>query len=104
MKHFLLEGEHLAPFNELEDLVEAHHEFLQRGYDEGHFLFSGPHVPPHGGFLVARFESLAALQSFLAEEPFVKAGKMRFSRTTEFQAVQLQPILDDWFNGGTAKI
>jgi hypothetical protein len=30
---------------------------------------------------------------FLAEEPFVKAGKMRFSRVTEFFPAQFQPIL-----------
>jgi uncharacterized protein YciI len=97
MKHFLLEGEHLVPFEELADLVPKHHEFLQRGYDAGFFLFSGPQIPAHGGFLVARAESLAALNAFLAEEPFLKAKKMRFSRITEFQAAQHQPLLKDWF-------
>ena len=97
MKHFLLEGEHLVPFNELEHLVEAHHAFLQRGYEDGYFLFSGPQVPPHGGFLIARAQSLEALNAKLTEEPFIKAGKMRFSRITEFSAAQSQPFLNDWF-------
>ncbi|HZQ48366.1 MAG TPA: YciI family protein [Verrucomicrobiae bacterium] len=97
MKHFLLEGKHLVPFEELGDLVPKHHAFLQKGYEAGHFLFSGPQIPPHGGFLVARAESLEALNELLAEEPFVKAGKMRFSRITEFSAAQSQPHLRDWF-------
>ena len=71
--------------------------FLEKGYEAGFFLFSGPQVPAHGGFLVARAESLEKLQEFLAEEPFVKAQKMRFSRITEFQPAQHQPILKDWF-------
>lgn len=100
MKHFLLEGEHLVPFAELADLVPAHHAFLQDGYDKGLFLFSGPQVPAHGGFLVARAESRAALDAALAEEPFVRAGKMRFSRITEFDPVQHQPVLKDWFGAG----
>lgn len=99
MKFFILEGQHLVPFDQLTDLVPKHHEFLQKGYDDGHFLFSGPQVPAHGGFLVARAESLEALNTLLAEEPFVKAGKMRFSRITEFEAAQIQPFLSEWFGG-----
>jgi len=97
MKHFLLEGEHLVPFEELADLVPKHHEFLQKGYDAGFFLFSGPQIPAHGGFLVARAESLEKLHELLAEEPFVKAKKMRFSRITEFHPAQHQPLLKEWF-------
>jgi uncharacterized protein YciI len=98
MKHFLLEGEHLVSFAELgEALVDEHHAFLQRGYDEGHFLFSGPQVPPHGGFLVARAPSRQALDQLLAGEPFVREGKMRFSRVTEFDPAQHQGVLAGWF-------
>ena len=99
MKHFLLEGQHLAPFAEMQHLVEDHHAFLDRGYEDGVFLFSGPHVPPEGGFLAARAESLEALSAYLAEEPFVKAGVMRFSRVTEFDPIQHQGFLKGWFKG-----
>jgi uncharacterized protein YciI len=98
VRYFLLEGEHLVPFAELTHLLEAHHAYLQSGYDRGDFLFSGPQVPAHGGFLVARAEDLEALNRLLAEEPFVKAGKMRFSRIVEFEAAQNAPILNAWFD------
>jgi uncharacterized protein YciI len=97
MQHFVLEGEHLVPFEELADLVGLHRAFLQKGYDDGFFLCSGPQIPARGGFLIARAESLAKLQELLAEEPFTKAGKMRFSRITQFDPVQHQPVLRDWF-------
>ncbi len=84
MKHFLLEGEYLVPFEEFSELVPKHREFLQRGYNAGHFLCSGPQIPARGGFLLARAESLEKLQQILADEPFTKAKKMRFSRITEF--------------------
>lgn len=98
VKHFLLEGEHLVPFDQLADLVDAHHAFLQKGYEMGAFLFSGPQIPAHGGFLVARAASLDALMDLLAEEPFVKAKKMRFSRITEFHPAQRQALLNHWFD------
>ena len=97
MKHFILEGEHLLPWEQIAHLEPQHHEFLQKGYSDGVFLFSGPHVPAHGGFLVARAGSLEELQKYLADEPFVKAGAMRFNRVTEFNPVQRQPLLEDWF-------
>ena len=98
MKHFLLEGEHLVPFEQrAPELIAAHRAFLQKGYESGHFLLSGPHIPPTGGFLVARADSLAQLHALLAEEPFVKAKVMRFSRITEFDPVQHQPFLREWF-------
>ena len=98
MKHFLLEGKHLVPFEALAELVPAHHAFLQRGYDQRHFLFSGPQIPAHGGFLVARAQSREERDVLLANEPFVRANKMHFSRVVEFDAAQCQPVLQDWFN------
>jgi uncharacterized protein YciI len=97
MQHFVLEGEYLVPFEELAELVTTHRAFLQKGYDDGFFLCSGPQIPARGGFLIARAESLAKLQELLAQEPFTKAGKMRFSRITQFNPVQHQPVLRDWF-------
>lgn len=99
MRHFILEGEHLAPFATFSHLQPEHHAFLRSGYDDGHFLFSGPQIPPHGGFLAARAESREVLDALLAEEPFVKAGKMRFKRVLEYNPVQHQPLLKPWFSG-----
>lgn len=103
MKHFILEGKHLAPFEEFAHLEPLHHDFLQKGYESGAFLFSGPRVPPHGGFLAARAESREQLDALLAEEPFVKGGFMEFTSVTQFDPVQYQPFLKAWFAGAPAK-
>ena len=98
MKHFLLEGQHLVPFEQRDPaLIAAHRQFLQHGYDQGRFLLSGPSIPPAGGILIARAQSLDELNAFLADEPFCKAKVMRFARITEFDPVQHQPALKDWF-------
>lgn len=98
MKYFLLEGEHIVPFEQRDPaLITAHRRFLQHGYDEGHFLLSGPHIPPTGGVLVARAETLDELKKLLADEPYCKANVMRFSKIIEFNPVQHQPVLNEWF-------
>ena len=98
MKHFLLEGQHLVPFEQRDPaLIAEHRRFLQQGYDQGRFLLSGPSIPPAGGILIARAASREELEAFLADEPYCKAKVMRFSRITEFDPMQHQPILRDWF-------
>ena len=98
MKHFLLEGQHIVPFKKrAPELIAAHRQFLQQGYDEGRFLLSGPTIPPKGGILIARAESLEELNKFLAEEPYCKANVMRFNKITEFNPVQNQFFLSGWF-------
>ncbi len=98
MKFFFLQGQHLVPFEQRDPtLIAEHRQFLQRGYDKGHFLLSGPSVPPSGGVLVARAESLEQLNEILANEPFCKANLMRFSKIIEFDPVQHQLILNEWF-------
>jgi uncharacterized protein YciI len=72
-------------------------QFLEQGYDAGRFLLSGPSIPPKGGILIARAQSLEELKEFLANEPYCKAKVMRFSKITEFNPVQHQPILNEWF-------
>jgi uncharacterized protein YciI len=99
MGSVFLEGEHLVPFEERDPgMITAHRQFLQRGYEEGRFLLSGPSVPPTGGVLVARAESREQLVEFLADEPFCKARLMRFNKIIEFNPVQHQPILAEWFS------
>jgi uncharacterized protein YciI len=98
MKHFLLEGQHIVPFEQrAPELIAAHRQFLQQGYDNGRFLLSGPTIPPQGGILIARAETLEDLRAYLADEPYCKQGVMRFSKIVEFDPVQHQPVLNDWF-------
>src|SRR5205823_1808955 len=51
------------------------------------------------GFLVARAQSREQLDEFLSEEPFIKGGFMRFVSVIEFDPVQHQPFLEEWFAG-----
>ncbi len=81
------------------ELIAAHRQFLQHGYDRGRFLLSGPSIPPTGGVLIARAETVDELNEFLANEPFCQAKVMRFSKIIEFDPVQHQPILREWFAG-----
>lgn len=96
MKHFIVEANYLVPFKDIINNIPAHRSFLQEGYDRGLFLCSGPKVPPNGGFLVARAEARADLETYFKNEPFRLANLAEFT-ITEFRAVKRQDWTEHWF-------
>lgn len=96
MKHFIVEATYLASLEEIKEAIPRHRAFLQKGYDSGLFLCSGPKEPPVGGFLVARARSLAALRAMFDEEPF-NAEKLASYKFTEFHPVKRQAWCEEWF-------
>jgi uncharacterized protein YciI len=97
MRHFLVQATYLVPFETIKEAMPRHRAFLQKGYDAGSFLCSGPQVdPPVGGFLVARAQSRADLESMFKEEPF-NAEQLASYTFTEFNPVKRQPWTEQWF-------
>jgi len=95
MKHFIIELTYLVPFSEIEKVLQEHRNFLQKGYDSGMLLCSGPREPKIGGMAVARAESLKKIQDFFKDDPFLKL-KIAEYRYIEFNPVKYQSILKDW--------
>lgn len=55
-------------------LMEAHKQWLQRGFDDGVFLLAGNLQPSLGGAVLAHAASRAELESRVNEDPFVAQG------------------------------
>ncbi len=101
MKHFIVEATYLVPFEQIKDTIPRHRAFLQKGYDLGMFLCSGPKEPPTGGFLVARARSRAELEALFEEEPF-RLGNLASFTFTEFDPVKRQSWTEHWFGEAEA--
>lgn len=95
MKHFVVEITFSVPFEKVEPVVPAHREFLQGGYDAGLLLMSGPQNPRVGGIVVARAESLEAIQALFAKDPYQLNGVATY-RFVEFNPVKRQAFLESW--------
>jgi uncharacterized protein YciI len=96
MKHFLVEATYAAPIEQVREATARHRAWLQKGYDDGLFLCSGPKEPPTGGYLVARAASAEVLKSMFEEEPFTRECLATFT-FTEFQPVKRQSWTEHWF-------
>ncbi len=101
MKHFVVEATYRAPIERVREAYSRHRAWLQKGYDVGLFLCSGPKDPPVGGYLIARAQSAEVLTTMFAEEPLNAEGLATFT-FTEFLPVKRQPWTEKWFSEGAA--
>ena len=97
MKHFIVEINYTIPAEQLGEVTNQHRAFLQGGYDQGWLLYSGPRVPRTGGIVLARAPSLADLQDFFKNDPYV-LNNIATYQFVEFQPVKYNPILEGWVN------
>lgn len=57
--------------------IEGHREWIERGVDEGVFLLVGTLKPHSGGAIMAHETSLPELEDRIAADPFVAADVVR---------------------------
>jgi uncharacterized protein YciI len=91
MKHFVVEATYTASLDRVQEATARHRAWLQKGYDLGLFLCSGPKTNPLGGYLVARADSIEVLRTMFAEEPFNRGGArdLHFHRIQSRDAAEL---------------
>jgi len=59
------------------EFMQAHNEWLQRGFDDGIFLLAGSLLPGQGGSVMAHNCSLPDLQQRINDDPFVAEDVVR---------------------------
>ena len=89
---FVVTLTYTAPIERIDELVIEHRAWLDRKYEEGVMLASGPQQPRVGGIMLARAADRAALVAVLAEDPFQKAGVATYG-VVEFAPIKTAPEL-----------
>jgi len=75
---FVFVSEYQRPLEEVDAHREAHLAYLAGLNAQGRLLISGRRVPPVGGVVVLRADSLEEAQAIMAEDPFAKAGVAKY--------------------------
>ena len=99
MKYFMAISTMLSPLpvspQELEEVyIPLHAAHIAAGVDSGNILLAGPR-PEGGGLMIARFPDRAALDDFLARDPFVSFALARF-QVSEFIPKDRSESVKDW--------
>jgi uncharacterized protein YciI len=81
---------------ELNTIIQQHLSHLQKGFDEGWILFSGPKVGSGGGVIIMKAETQNEVDEYFAADPMKKAGVQNYE-ITEFKLHKSQNNLSEWF-------
>lgn len=84
---FLLLSRYLKPAEEVDRFIPEHRAFLDRYYDSGLFIVSGPKEPRTGGVILTADAPREAVEAALAEDPFVREGISEYE-IVEFSATK----------------
>tara|TARA_R110002096_G_scaffold215341_3_gene403223 strand:+ start:247 stop:546 length:300 start_codon:yes stop_codon:yes gene_type:complete len=80
---FILDVTYIVPLEQAEPLLEDHMAFVNKYYEQGFFLASGPKVPRTGGVILAASDCREKIETLLKEDPFVIHNIAQYS-VTEF--------------------
>jgi len=80
---FIIQLTYTHSLEEINRLLDDHKLFLEKYYLEGIFILSGRKQPRTGGVILARAESMAAIEKIIAEDPFNRHGLADYT-ITEF--------------------
>jgi uncharacterized protein YciI len=69
---FLVSLSYKKPIGEVEKLIDAHVDFLDRFYAEKKFVFSGRKNPRTGGVILVRAVDRPALMEIIQQDPFYR--------------------------------
>ena len=97
MKHFMIDITYIKPIEYIQEILQSHREFLQKGYDSGNLLMSGPKNPLVGGIIIAKAESLEKIIDIFKNDPYQinEAAEYKF---IEFSPVKRQGFLEPWID------
>jgi len=82
---FIVSLTYKRPLSDVDQHLDAHVAYLKEQYSQGHFIASGRKVPRTGGVILAKAESMEALNKILAQDPFAQADLADYE-ITEFTA------------------
>ena len=86
---FVLITKYVKPLDEVERLMPAHQEFLDRFYREGKFIASGPREPRTGGVILADVASELEAMKIVCEDPFFT------EKVAEYEVIRFTPTRAD---------
>ena len=95
MKHYIVESRFVRPITEFREAVAEHRTYLQRRYDEGVMLFSGPKASRDGEVLVIRAESDEWIKEFIKDEPYHRLGFAEYTFTC-FMPTMKNSMVEGW--------
>jgi uncharacterized protein YciI len=83
---FIITVKYLCPIEQIEVHLAAHRAFLDRYYENGMLICSGPQNPRTGGIIVSNAPNRALVEQMITEDPFY------LNKVAEYSIVEFAPV------------
>ena len=97
MTMFIISLNYIKAISEIETLIEAHNDFLNKYYADKKFLMSGRKNPRTGGVIIAQNVTIEEIREIIKEDPFYQHQVAEYEITeflpTKFNA-DLKAVLE----------
>ncbi|WP_407484262.1 YciI family protein [Elizabethkingia meningoseptica] len=90
---FIIALNYIKTISEIEELINAHNDFLNKYYAENKFLMSGRKNPRTGGVIIVQNTTKEELDDIIKEDPFYKHQAAAYE-ITEFLPTKLHPDIE----------
>ena len=84
---FVILVTYTKPLEIIESILQEHRAFLQKGYESGHLLASGPKNPKKGGIVIGKFDSKESVETFFKYDPYAQ------NNVATYQVLEFTPVL-----------
>lgn len=75
-----------VPIAEIDELIVAHRNFLDEGYQKNYFVASGPKIPRTGGVIISQLNDREQLDAILNDDPF------KINNLADYEILEFTPI------------
>lgn len=80
---FIVSLSYIKDLSEIDKLIDAHVQYLERYYSLNKFVVSGRKVPRSGGVILVNSSSIEEVNKIIEEDPFFQANAVKYD-ITEF--------------------
>lgn len=82
----IIELTYKKPIDAVDKALIPHRQFLQKYYDQGLFLASGPKIPRDGGIIIALTNDTDQIEMIIKEDPFYQ------EEIADYRIVPFEPV------------
>lgn len=83
---YLIFVNYKKPLAEVEKYVAAHRSYLEKYYETGELICSGPRNPRVGGIILCRAANMKAAKAITLEDPFFLNG------IADYEIIEFDPV------------
>ena len=75
-----------SPIEVIDELLVAHSAFLDKYYNNGMLICSGPHNPRTGGIIISKAPNKETVEQLISEDPFY------INKAADYEIIEFNPV------------